>query len=154
MSEWQQPPPAEVPTLTEIIDDAPAHQGGAVVLPLRGPVRESMRDVQPEVPAEPLDTPPFKSDELAVPTADLRAAPTPFDPTAEIDEDALFLDVLAEVRTQVDRLLDYRLREAMAPVVERAVELLIQDAKAELSITLHDVLRRAVAQVIARNRPR
>ncbi|MEO8297212.1 MAG: hypothetical protein ABI574_05325 [Burkholderiales bacterium] len=114
-------PPADVPTLTEVIgpvDELPS----AVVLPLRV-VREAPR---------PIEAPAFAETGL--------------------DEDALVDDVLRDVQLQVDRLLEYRLKDAMGPLLERVVVGVLQEARDELAATLQDVVRKAVAQALARRR--
>ena len=118
-------PPADVPTLTEVIgpaDELPS----AIVLPLR-----VVRDA-PQPSIEHMDAPSF--------------AQTAF------DEEALTHDVLRDVQQQVDRLLEYRLKEAMGPLLERVVSGVLQEARNELAATLHDVVRKAVAQALARHR--
>ncbi|MEY8878043.1 MAG: hypothetical protein AB9M60_16140 [Leptothrix sp. (in: b-proteobacteria)] len=88
------------------------------------------------------------------------AAPDRVDPVAPslaIDaalQDALARRVLADVQQQVERLLEYRLREALTPALQRMADALVQDVRDELAQTLNDVVRRAVQQVVARQRPR
>jgi hypothetical protein len=62
--------------------------------------------------------------------------------------------VLAGVQRQVDSLLEYRLREAMAPHLAAVAETLVQSLRQELAATLQDVVMRAVAQEVSRTRPR
>jgi hypothetical protein len=72
---------------------------------------------------------------------------------APIDEAALCQRVLLDVQRQVDLMLEYRLREALAPMLGRLAETLVREARDELALTLRDVVARAVNQEVARNRP-
>jgi hypothetical protein len=45
-----------------------------------------------------------------------------------------------------------RLREALAPVLARAADALIRDARKELTAALRDAVARSVAQELARRR--
>ena len=49
---------------------------------------------------------------------------------------------------------EVRLREALAPVLTRAADTLIREARKELTTTLRDAVARAVAQELARRRDR
>ena len=62
--------------------------------------------------------------------------------------------VHADLQRQIDGMLEYRLREAMAPVLARTTELLVRELRQELSKTMKDVVARAVAQEVARQRSR
>ncbi|MBC7730481.1 MAG: hypothetical protein H7306_01095 [Bacteriovorax sp.] len=62
--------------------------------------------------------------------------------------------VLADLQRQVDLMLEYRLREALTPLLARAADSVIRDARGELASTLRDVVARAVAQELARHRNR
>ncbi len=58
--------------------------------------------------------------------------------------------VLADLQRQLDLMLEVRLREALAPVLARAADALIRDARKELTTTLRDAVSRSVAQELAR----
>lgn len=93
------------------------------------------------------------------PVAPLSAAPVvaPQMPAAAArtpDEDELVQRVLADVQRQVELMLEVKLREALAPVLTRATDALMREARNELASTLRDVVARAVAQEIARHRGR
>jgi len=62
--------------------------------------------------------------------------------------------VLADLQRQVDLMLEYRLREALTPLLARATDSVIRDARGELASTLRDIVARAVAQEMARHRIR
>ena len=126
--------PGALPVLTEELEAAPAVPAAASV-----PVPSAT----PE-PALPLPTP-----AAAVTPADTPAAP-PME--ASLDAHAIEEEVLAELAQRIDLMFEYRLREALAPTLARAADLLIREAREEVALTLRDVVSRAVAQQIARRR--
>jgi hypothetical protein len=69
-----------------------------------------------------------------------------------LDAHAIEEEVLAELAQRIDLMFEYRLREALAPTLARAADLLIREAREEVALTLRDVVSRAVAQQIARRR--
>lgn len=62
--------------------------------------------------------------------------------------------VLADMQRQIDLMLEYRLREALAPILARAADAIIKDARKDLTATLKDIVSRAVAQELVRQRQR
>jgi len=62
--------------------------------------------------------------------------------------------VLALVQRQLDLMIEYRMREALTPLLARATDSLVRDARNELASTLRDVVARAVAQELTRHRNR
>lgn len=70
------------------------------------------------------------------------------------NEHQLTQRVLADVQRQIDLMLEYRLRESLAPAMARLTEALVHEARSELATTLRDVVARAVAQELARQRGR
>jgi hypothetical protein len=165
-----------VPTLTEVIDlpsePPPAAWSGEPVW------RES---AQPLVETPPWSPPPaaepsFPSWEHPAsqhaeaawhtPTEATLIDPTPM-PMAQLDSadgtaapvDALWeadlnQRILGNVQRQVDLMLDYRLREALMPTLARLADGLVRDLRVDLASTLQDVVARAVAQELARQRSR
>ncbi len=75
-------------------------------------------------------------------------------PGVVVDEALIAQRVLVDLQRQVDGMLEYRLREAMAPILARATDALMRDLRQELSKTMNDVVARAVAQEVARQRSR
>ena len=121
-------PPQGVPTLTEIVDW--------------------------QVGAAPAGVPEGPGSEAAIADSTLTAAPTepPLDrlpSEAELTE-----EVLALVQRQLDLMIEYRMREALTPLLARATDNLVRDARNELASTLRDVVARAVAQELTRQRNR
>lgn len=68
-------------------------------------------------------------------------------------EEQLAQRVLVELQHQVDLMLDVRLRESMAPLLVRATDALVRDVRNQLTLTLRDIVTKAVAQELARLEP-
>jgi hypothetical protein len=82
-------------------------------------------------------------------------APAPIAPALpDVSEAQLAQRVLADVQKQIDGMLDFRLREAMAPILARHSEALVRDLRDELKRTMQDVVTRSVAQEMAKLRLR
>lgn len=128
MSGEDAPPPQRVPTLTEVVawPQAPVPPRGGAQLAL------------PAVEARPGE-------------ADMLGAAAPL---LRVGDEAMIQGVLVEVQRQVELMLDYRLREALTPLLNRAADNLVREARIELASTLRDVVARAVAQELARHRTR
>ncbi|TXC65978.1 hypothetical protein FSC37_08585 [Piscinibacter aquaticus] len=107
-----------------------------------------------EVVALP-ESPPAATVVAPPPVAAVAAAPAPASvPARTLDEDELVQRVLADVQRQVELMLEVKLREALAPVLTRATDALMREARNELASTLREVVARAVAQEMARHRGR
>lgn len=136
MSEPESMPPQHVPTLTEVVD-----------WPQRGAALAS--NAAPEVAS------PAASPTASMPAVLVTAAATPAEPPAILpNEEQLVQRVLVGLQRQVDLMLEYRLREVLTPLLARATDSVIRDARSELASTLRDVVARAVAQELARHRIR
>lgn len=72
----------------------------------------------------------------------------------EISEAQLAQRVMGDVQRQIDGMLDFRLREAMGPILARHTEALVKDLREELNRTMRDVVTRSVAQEMAKLRQR
>lgn len=72
----------------------------------------------------------------------------------EINETQLAQRVLTDVQRQIDSMLDFRLKEAMGPILAKHSEALVRDLREELSRTMRDVVARSVTQEIAKLRQR
>ena len=138
------PHPAQVPTLTEVIDlDAP------LAVP-QVPAAPASAAAPSPAPAPAVRTPPISLDSLPV----LAEAVSPVALQPEVSEAQLAHRVLADVQKQVDGMLEFRLREALAPVLARHTEAIVRDLRDELSRTLKDVVARSVTQELAKLRQR
>jgi hypothetical protein len=100
----------------------------------------------------PLDTLPVLGEVVSAPDAPQAAATS--SPAPVITEAQLAHRVLSDVQKQVDGMLEYRLKEAMAPVLARHTEAIVRDLRDELNRTLKDVVARSVAQELAKLRQR
>lgn len=121
---WQ--PPDRVPTLTEVV-------------------------VMPDTPPVPMPPMPMEAD-VMVPMPAVGGAGAPHMP--HVNDEQMIQRVLADVQRQVDLMLEYRLREILTPILTRAADSVIRDARNELASTLRDVVARAVAQELSRHRDR
>lgn len=141
MNGTSRPHPAQVPTLTEIIDV----QGPAPVASIgRPPVALDALPVLGEVVSPP--------GQQSVPLA--RPFPQQPDLPPAVTEAQLAHRVLSDVQRQIDGMLEYRLKEAMAPLLARHTEAIARDLRDELNRTLKDVVARSVAQELAKLRQR
>lgn len=142
------PHPAQVPTLTEVIDlDAPL---AVPQVPAAPASAAAPSPAHSPAPAPAVRTPPISLDSL--PVLAEAVSPVAFQP--EVSEAQLAHRVLADVQKQVDGMLEFRLREALAPVLARHTEAIVRDLRDELSRTLKDVVARSVTQELAKLRQR
>jgi hypothetical protein len=125
--------PRSVPILTEVVLLA---EPGAIDIPIEPP--EALVD---EVVAHEVQDAP--------PPAPVAAPELP----GNIEEQ-LIERVWADLQRQVDLMLEYRLREVLAPILSRATEAVVRDSRQQLASTLRDVVARAVAQELSRHRGR
>jgi hypothetical protein len=153
----------EVPTLTEVIgfSEAVASAAGAAPAP----------PVPPAVPAAVLDASggavsgagsgaglgavPGRGDATdLLALAPLAEAGVPVEAWLAVAESQISQQVLSDVQRQVDRMFEYRVREALGPVLARLTDQFVEETRRELSLTLRDIVKRAVAQELARLRLR
>ena len=123
-------PPRGVPTLTEVVDWSD-----------RAVPAQSTGSMPPAEEAAGVDR-----TQVAV------ASPAPL--AALPSESELTAQVLAEVQQQLDLMIEYRMREALTPLLARVADNLVRDARHELASTLREIVARAVAQELARHRER
>jgi len=129
-------PPVSVPTLTEVVEWAPA------------------------VPPPPLDAVPTLHDEVPV-LCDAawlveRTTPTPTQPQAftPVDEAQLTQRILEQIEQQLDTLFSERLSPLMLAVLDRAAEELAAHARNELASTLPGIVSQAVSQQLSQRQDR
>lgn len=96
-----------------------------------------------------VDTVAAPAEGVAARLAASRAAHAP-----ESSEDQMVARVLAEVQRQVDLVLETRVREALAPALTRLSDALVREVRLQLASTLREVVTRAVAQEMSRQRTR
>lgn len=145
-----------VPTLTEVVSRSePAELDVSLDDPMAGQATggegnfAAHAGTAAEVPAEAtlVDHPPFGAP-LAAPASG--AVPAEF----QRSEAEITLHVLADVQRQVELMLEYRMREALAPILARATDMMIRDTRKQLANTLHEMVAQAVAQEMSRHRDR
>jgi hypothetical protein len=71
-------------------------------------------------------------------------------PGAAPGEVQLTQRVLADLQRQVELMLEVRLREALAPILARATDTLVRDARKELTAAMRDIVARAIAKELGR----
>lgn len=134
MSSGRPPVPQRVPTLTEVVEIARAAPAAVV-----------------------------SADTAAASDAGAPPVPQPMAghghevagrPQASFNEDQLIERVLGDLQRQVELMLEYRMREVLAPALARVADALVRDARVELASTLRDMVARAVAQEMSRHRGR
>ena len=134
MNTLSRPHPAQVPTLTEVIEVDEFTELGSVA------------SAPPPVQVSPAP---------AYTTVPTPAAPQPIPlDSLPVLEGQLAQRVLNDVQRQIDSMLEFRLREAMAPVLARHSEAIVRELKDELARTMRDVVARSVAQEVAKLRSR
>jgi diketogulonate reductase-like aldo/keto reductase len=133
MSADRTTPPQRVPILTEVVLLGDPE---AVDIPIEPP--------PPAVHVEPAANSPLSHD------MEERAE----ERLEELAEEQLVERVWADLQRQVDLMLEYRVRETLAPILTRATEAVVRESRQQLASTLRDVVARAVAQELARHRGR
>lgn len=205
MSQGVQPNPAQVPTLTEVIEllsPTPVRETGLNDLPRPAAPQQGTAAATPIVtPGLPTGQPPeawAPMTTVVVPTLDNVVHPavmaladlpvldavvpepavaTPVSSPVsssvpltaqaavaearahepvlpEISEAQLAQRVLADVQRQIDGMLDFRLKEAIGPILARHSEALVRELREELNRTMRDVVARSVTQEMAKLRQR
>jgi hypothetical protein len=92
----------------------------------------------------------LEPDATATPTAP--PAPRPHD-GGDALQAALFVEPLLEdIVHRLDRVLEMRLRDALAPELERLADRVVQAARDEVAIGLRELVERAVTEELARRR--
>lgn len=137
MNGISRPHPAQVPTLTEIIEE---QVQPPTLQPARPPLSLDALPVLGEVVSPSPEQPPHTTQPQSVPPA--------------VTEAQLAHRVLSDVQRQIDSMLEFRLKEAMAPLLARHTEAIARDLRDELNRTLKDVVARSVAQELAKLRQR
>ena len=166
-------PPHSVPTLTEVVS-LPQGARAVAAAPFRQPLHDPASETAVQSPSEPLlhhepksfvqcqpeptpestveptpeSTPDLPASPQAVAVAPLHAAP------AAPTEDQLTSSLLADLQRQIDLVLEYRVREALTPILARATDAIVREARSELTHTLSEVVALAVAKEMRRQRSR
>jgi hypothetical protein len=104
-------------------------------------VASSASAVTPLSPSPPKAAPPPP----AIPAPSAKPSPS---------EVQLTQRVLADLQRQVELMLEVRLREALAPILARATDTLVRDARKELTAAMRDIVSRAIAKELGRREDR
>jgi len=107
---------------------APASAAAAPVTPT--PARDASAAAEPAAGAPSAARPPT-------------GKPTP-------NEAQLTQRVLADLQRQIELMLEVRLREALAPLLARATDTLVRDARKELTAAMRDIVAKAIAKELGR----
>ena len=105
-----------------------------------------------EVVSWPEPTAPAQAANAPAPVEPEAGAPRTASAPALLNEEQLTQRVLIDLQRQMDLMLDYRLREILTPLLARAADGIVREARSELASTLRDVVERAVALELARHR--
>lgn len=145
MNQLLRPQPSHVPTLTEVVE-------------LLSPIPVADLPAPPAL-IESVDAPAFVTSGL--PAMQVASNWTPMSTVVlpevdqpQINEAQLAQRVLSDVQRQLDGMLDYRLREAIGPILAKHADVLVRELHEELSRTMRDVVARSVSQELAKLRQR
>lgn len=157
------PPLGQLPTLTEVIGHGPVSDTDADLSPDLSRPRDV--DLTIDLSADAQTPTPAERRQRLVES--MASTPPPVKPAHDdlVDEWAqrawlaqaeaeLVQSVLTDVQRQVDHLFEYRVREALGPLMARLTDALVRETREELATIVRDIVRRAVAQEIAKQRLR
>jgi hypothetical protein len=134
---------ANIPVLTEIIE--PVAETVTTTIAVSEPVSIAVPD---DIPV--LDTPIMQPEKLAA--EPLTTIPS----TPELDWDAMELTVreavLKQVLTRVDFVLEHRVRDGLADVLQTAVDKLADEIRTGLANSLNELVTRSVQQELLKIR--
>jgi hypothetical protein len=83
---------------------------------------------------------------------DSDVAPTPLLAAALVQEARIAEQVLVRLQPQIDVLFEHRMRDALAPAINRLTTALADEARKHLAMTVREIVARAVAEEVARHR--
>lgn len=133
-----------IPMLTEIIDPLPELQPGLELPPASVPQ-------EPEPPLPPPNAPVFAEPAVVPPTQPQPLIQPGMSPAQwQALEQTLRERVLLQLQNRIDFILEHRVRDSLADVLQTAVASLADEIRAGLQHTLKEVIERAVAQEIAK----
>lgn len=132
-----------VPTLHEV-----------AVPPVAPPDLPVLRAVVSPPASIPLAAVPTVGAPARTPAPGPASAPVQQPALPELSEAQLTQRVLSVVQKQVDGMIEFRLKEAMAPILARHTDALVRELREELTRTMSDVVARSVAQEMAKLRQR
>lgn len=154
------------PALSALLEQPPITTEGAASWGLQEQVGQVGPAAVGEVPAPAndwaqnvpslADVPPPSDAPLPVQAAEFIEQPVPRQEpdraALQPADEQLTQHVLHEVQRHIDLMLEYRLRQVLGPILARAADGIVKDAREDLAATLRDVVARAVSQELARQR--
>ncbi len=142
------------PMATVVLDPDVSAPLSLKIDPSQLPVLDAVVSGPIEVePLAPPPAPPAVASVVASVAQAIASAPKLPEPEP-INEAQLAQRVLGDVQKQIDGMIEFRLKEAIAPLLARHSEAMVRDLREELSRTMRDVVTRAVAQEVAKLRHR
>ena len=82
---------------------------------------------------------------------DTAASPVPAAEAPALSEPQVVQRVLADLDRQLDAMFDHRVHDVLGPVLARAADTLVRELRQELTLSLRDMVARAVAVELARH---
>lgn len=137
---------ADLPVLDAVVPESPVATP-AHVAPLAQPAKLEPAPLPVQATLIPTVTDEVKQVEVIAVAPLAPALP-------DISEAQLAQRVMGDVQRQIDGMLDFRLREAIGPILARHSDALVKDLREELNRTMRDVVTRSVAQEMAKLRQR
>ena len=147
----EKPPPGTIPTLTEVVpwpESPPPIATSPVAVPLAAEPGALLRPPAPPPAAAPASAPAGAAS--AAPQLSAGQARAPSGPAPAVAESQLAERVMTDLQGQIDLMLEVRLREALAPILARASDAIVRDARRALTTALRDVVARSVARELSR----
>lgn len=148
------PPAGTIPTLTEVVSwpgEAPAAPD--VEVEVDAPAETPVPAAKPAAPPIALAVPPAPAVTPPAAAPSTRGAPAPR-AAASAGDVQQAQRLLAELQRQVELMLEVRLREALAPVLARAADALVRDARKELTAAMRDIVSKSIARELGRREDR
>ena len=152
------PPPGTIPTLTEVVawPDPEAAIDEVAAAPIAPVAPAPVAPVPPPV-LSPVPVPAPDPVTVAAPAVapTTIASPDKARPSPSAAADVqLTQRVLADLQRQVELMLEVRLREALVPILARASDALVRDARKELTAAMRDIVARSIARELGRREDR
>jgi phage gp29-like protein len=97
-------------------------------------------------PAEPAELQSAQSPEPGLAPAPAAAPTVP----AEVTEAQITRRVMADLQGQLDLMLEVRVRETLAPILARAGDAIVRDARKELTAALREIVSLSVCRELRR----
>ena len=137
-------PPRFVPTLTDVVQNAPVYSSDEA---WQQPPSKDAKDANDDWPAEPA----FETEPAAEPAPDV---PPPADAPGTLANEALEDQIIHRVMQRVDLSLERRLQDAVSAMVLAQTQLLVPRLREEIEFVVRQSVSDAVADELATRSPR